>query len=130
MIRRPPRSTLFPYTTLFRSIVDLVGRHGGVGELGARQAFQPAAKRRVCAQHGQREIPQVEAGIERLAERPSAVAVRAASRAEASHPRTSAAAPPNAYSNAATSNARSPWILKKIARPSAAAAAALVWPAW
>src|SRR3712207_7510327 len=35
MIRRPPRSTLFPYTTLFRSrlelvtrgLVDLVGRH-------------------------------------------------------------------------------------------------------
>src|SRR2546430_6509439 len=25
MIRRPPRSTLFPYTTLFRSVVDLVG---------------------------------------------------------------------------------------------------------
>src|SRR5258705_4852171 len=24
MIRRPPRSTLFPYTTLFRSIVDAV----------------------------------------------------------------------------------------------------------
>src|SRR3712207_6908809 len=24
MIRRPPRSTLFPYTTLFRSLVDLV----------------------------------------------------------------------------------------------------------
>src|SRR3712207_7011795 len=23
MIRRPPRSTLFPYTTLFRSVVDL-----------------------------------------------------------------------------------------------------------
>src|SRR2546428_5882468 len=38
MIRRPPRSTLFPYTTLFRSLldreVDVVGRHvfsfGGV----------------------------------------------------------------------------------------------------
>src|SRR5258707_9826141 len=29
MIRRPPRSTLFPYTTLFRSI-------GGVGEHGRR----------------------------------------------------------------------------------------------
>src|SRR2546426_3131686 len=27
MIRRPPRSTLFPYTTLFRSI------HAGLGEL-------------------------------------------------------------------------------------------------
>src|SRR2546430_14835542 len=25
MIRRPPRSTLFPYTTLFRSIVFIVG---------------------------------------------------------------------------------------------------------
>src|SRR5690348_17679992 len=32
MIRRPPRSTLFPYTTLFRSL-------GAVGiEVGARQA--------------------------------------------------------------------------------------------
>src|SRR3712207_9412177 len=27
MIRRPPRSTLFPYTTLFRSVVD--PGHGG-----------------------------------------------------------------------------------------------------
>src|SRR6266545_6277034 len=26
MIRRPPRSTLFPYTTLFRSWVDQAGR--------------------------------------------------------------------------------------------------------
>src|SRR3712207_6872795 len=25
MIRRPPRSTLFPYTTLFRSLVALIG---------------------------------------------------------------------------------------------------------
>src|SRR3712207_7218462 len=30
MIRRPPRSTLFPYTTLFRSeLVEGVGAHGG-----------------------------------------------------------------------------------------------------
>src|SRR5436853_3420403 len=28
MIRRPPRSTLFPYTTLFRSEPDLLGGHG------------------------------------------------------------------------------------------------------
>src|SRR5258708_34908587 len=27
MIRRPPRSTLFPYTTLFRSIEDALGRY-------------------------------------------------------------------------------------------------------
>src|SRR3712207_7427157 len=29
MIRRPPRSTLFPYTTLFRSVVGGVGRCDG-----------------------------------------------------------------------------------------------------
>src|SRR2546430_5331207 len=28
MIRRPPRSTLFPYTTLFRSAVGAAGRGG------------------------------------------------------------------------------------------------------
>src|SRR3712207_8983730 len=37
MIRRPPRSTLFPYTTLFRSsysvycaVLDRIDRHGGI----------------------------------------------------------------------------------------------------
>src|SRR2546429_2293992 len=30
MIRRPPRSTLFPYTTLFRSLVEGIGLHPGV----------------------------------------------------------------------------------------------------
>src|SRR5258708_20112873 len=29
MIRRPPRSTLFPYTTLFRSDDDVAARYGG-----------------------------------------------------------------------------------------------------
>src|SRR2546430_6288708 len=29
MIRRPPRSTLFPYTTLFRSEMERLGRKGG-----------------------------------------------------------------------------------------------------
>src|SRR2546428_8642368 len=29
MIRRPPRSTLFPYTTLFRSVPLVPGYHGG-----------------------------------------------------------------------------------------------------
>src|SRR2546427_6743600 len=42
MIRRPPRSTLFPYTTLFRSRDRLL----------AAQAHRPAARRR-CAQRGQ-----------------------------------------------------------------------------
>src|SRR3989449_6562846 len=35
MIRRPPRSTLFPYTTLFRSH-RFVGGPGGPGDLGER----------------------------------------------------------------------------------------------
>src|SRR5256885_9086247 len=39
MIRRPPRSTLFPYTTLFRSAIArvlLVARHRGGGGGGGR----------------------------------------------------------------------------------------------
>src|SRR2546430_8985723 len=35
MIRRPPRSTLFPYTTLFRSYLQPLGR---VGQIHAVQA--------------------------------------------------------------------------------------------
>src|SRR5258708_11512126 len=31
MIRRPPRSTLFPYTTLFRSPTDMAERADGLG---------------------------------------------------------------------------------------------------
>src|SRR5687768_17889175 len=27
MLRRPPRSTLFPYTTLFRSVIDVRAKH-------------------------------------------------------------------------------------------------------
>src|SRR3712207_8087521 len=34
MIRRPPRSTLFPYTTLFRSRHEHVPRHRGGGDHG------------------------------------------------------------------------------------------------
>src|SRR5690349_23158463 len=51
MIRRPPRSTLFPYTTLFRSRVRVpaVGaRPGGVPGFGT----QERAGRRRC--HGRR----------------------------------------------------------------------------
>src|SRR2546426_8416019 len=33
MIRRPPRSTLFPYTTLFRSRLELRGDRGAAGVL-------------------------------------------------------------------------------------------------
>src|SRR2546430_12514987 len=33
MIRRPPRSTLFPYTTLFRSLRDAGGTHGQAAQV-------------------------------------------------------------------------------------------------
>src|SRR2546422_1114204 len=36
MIRRPPRSTLFPYTTLFRSIAGLTGLNGALNFNGFR----------------------------------------------------------------------------------------------
>src|SRR5258708_24174269 len=35
MIRRPPRSTLFPYTTLFRSIIELSLHRAPCNELGS-----------------------------------------------------------------------------------------------
>src|SRR5260370_36497149 len=57
MIRRPPRSTLFPYTTLFRSLVeggrgrvDIAGRAGrGPGELLGGRVHQAAGGNRLRA---------------------------------------------------------------------------------
>src|SRR2546422_9892902 len=46
MIRRPPRSTLFPYTTLFRSDLERVHPVVGEQDLGERLA---ARKRRGAA---------------------------------------------------------------------------------
>src|SRR5256885_9571238 len=42
MIRRPPRSTLFPYTTLFRSSlqIDRAARQGRAGFLCVGDGFQ------------------------------------------------------------------------------------------
>src|SRR2546430_11267059 len=40
MIRRPPRSTLFPYTTLFRSNLARVSRMTTMGELTASVAHE------------------------------------------------------------------------------------------
>src|SRR2546428_1806377 len=41
MIRRPPRSTLFPYTTLFRSARDGEGHHAWIVE--SRRSGEPRA---------------------------------------------------------------------------------------
>src|SRR5258708_14321293 len=40
MIRRPPRSTLFPYTTLFRSVVFGSGRCGSFSLVGEIQNIE------------------------------------------------------------------------------------------
>src|SRR5258708_31418142 len=44
MIRRPPRSTLFPYTTLFRSVDDCGGEslEGAVGGVGVDAGVEVA----------------------------------------------------------------------------------------
>src|SRR3712207_8094712 len=44
MIRRPPRSTLFPYTTLFRSEPPGAPRFGGGGEEPAVTGAVPAGR--------------------------------------------------------------------------------------
>src|SRR2546430_4087509 len=41
MIRRPPRSTLFPYTTLFRSERPLLGKRALVTSGPTREALDP-----------------------------------------------------------------------------------------
>src|SRR3712207_8728063 len=48
MIRRPPRSTLFPYTTLFRSRVDPAGigqRHSATGAEALLERVRQRASR-------------------------------------------------------------------------------------
>src|SRR3712207_8496180 len=53
MIRRPPRSTLFPYTTLFRS--DR-GRGGGDVLVRHHHALREAGRARGVDQHGEVEL--------------------------------------------------------------------------
>src|SRR3712207_9227362 len=50
MIRRPPRSTLFPYTTLFRSAGHrIVGHRGGINGYRSLILFDPEKKSGVVA---------------------------------------------------------------------------------
>src|SRR3712207_6853490 len=69
MIRRPPRSTLFPYTTLFRSAAPgrvLVAAGGGgpalqhlelvAGDIGIEAQVEPAARRAVEPDLGRRRL--------------------------------------------------------------------------
>src|SRR5258708_25157457 len=55
MIRRPPRSTLFPYTTLFRSppqsIRPAIGRRGGFFRLRTRRRDRDRKSTRLNSSH-------------------------------------------------------------------------------
>src|SRR2546427_8820397 len=54
MIRRPPRSTLFPYTTLFRSLEQIGGveqTHPGEVALGRRQPAAVEARHERAGPH-------------------------------------------------------------------------------
>src|ERR1043165_103111 len=44
MIRRPPRSTLFPYTTLFRSLLDEAPPDAAVGRMAEALRGQPRSE--------------------------------------------------------------------------------------
>src|SRR2546430_11243741 len=48
MIRRPPRSTLFPYTTLFRSLGPRMLRLGAERSLGAHPYFVPVEHTKIA----------------------------------------------------------------------------------
>src|SRR5256885_11313339 len=57
MIRRPPRSTLFPYTTLFRSQEDRVGAVGGDHRQVAPAEHEELAQGRLLARPRLRQLP-------------------------------------------------------------------------
>src|SRR2546426_6047659 len=71
MIRRPPRSTLFPYTTLFRSPHVGLGRHGALVH-GAASTLERDRKLRGDAVRWEIRPPVVEQpGVERSEEHTS-----------------------------------------------------------
>src|SRR5260370_12974104 len=65
MIRRPPRSTLFPYTTLFRSVIGLRGQIDAlVGSLGC-EAAAPGRDRTALSDTARRRCPRERAANDR-----------------------------------------------------------------
>src|SRR2546429_9561806 len=58
MIRRPPRSTLFPYTTLFRSVCFSFRRKTELGK-GNRRAGPAGSNRRATHGRGHADLPRI-----------------------------------------------------------------------
>src|SRR3712207_6853088 len=70
MIRRPPRSTLFPYTTLFRSL--------GAGRLRQRPGTEAARRAVRLGRTVRARLPVAESGGEQAADRQAGPRPRAA----------------------------------------------------
>src|SRR2546430_9956707 len=74
MIRRPPRSTLFPYTTLFRSPLDLgpgPGRIGGNGRSPGTKGKADAQAGGVLPKPGLSQGTGARSGVQRAGDRKS-----------------------------------------------------------
>src|SRR2546422_6011692 len=77
MIRRPPRSTLFPYTTLFRSRRLRCWRGRGASDVGTPDTSPIVSAGRFTGSHGHREGPG--------SDRPAEVSDRKSTRLNSSH---------------------------------------------
>src|SRR3989441_10209889 len=64
MIRRPPRSTLFPYTTLFRSHLHDDGERDQAADRDAGVTQLPRVQRDQQLRHPEREVPGEGARVE------------------------------------------------------------------
>src|SRR5256885_5578014 len=56
MIRRPPRSTLFPYTTLFLSLVGVRRQHGIGAAPEDDRSDEEARARRIVVEQAERRV--------------------------------------------------------------------------
>src|SRR2546430_6760494 len=65
MIRRPPRSTLFPYTTLFRSMAAAVA-HGLRNPLASLRAAAQLARHRVESPVAREQLNAIVEQVDRL----------------------------------------------------------------
>src|SRR2546430_13487599 len=68
MIRRPPRSTLFPYTTLFRSLLRQGPRQPDALVLAARERQEPAVGQVSRVARGERPLDRRAVGRAHAAE--------------------------------------------------------------
>src|SRR5437870_2064918 len=69
MIRRPPRSTLFPYTTLFRSANQPQGRGAREAARAARRLHHTGRMEGARLHHGRRDARENAPGLERVVQR-------------------------------------------------------------